>query len=470
MSSELVQIGFFDLENTNNGSNGTDEIIISEDLMALSDDDFEQAIVNRHAQLDQQEEAINAFAEAFKSRIIRERGELYLAAKTRLPHGRYLKLMERMGASSTTAQDYAKLFREHGDELSNARRVGHLGFRQWIRIARSPESHQIIAKLESGELEASPKAINAELEAAKQRAKEAEEKLAAKEQELTLFKDEVETNEQAHTTLVQSLEQKLEEKPEPVKVVEYQDTLETAAKVATLEQQIQDLEAKPDIPPETRIELDKLQLDLKNAKTQLGFYTTQNEALAKEIDGHREAAGRSLEDATALAGRLRIRQVWQYATDEIQASVRKFHTRVPSEIDRESFEGEENTRTAQTIDLLIETAMLLRKTLLSSDSTVDADIATTAISQYQAALPGPTISTDYQVLFAQYQQYVKAFPDEKLWWRAPNGGIMDMEVDRESHITYTRELLKSGDPYRIRCAIEGMKRTLGYGEINHATT
>ena len=67
----------------------------------------------------------------------------------------------------------------------------------------------------------------------------------------------------------------------------------------------------------------------------------------------------------------------------------------------------------------------------------------------------------YKDLFTQYQQHVKSQIEDKLWWKAPDSGIMSMEMAKEEHITYTRELLKSGDTYRISSAIECMKRTLG---------
>jgi len=338
----------------------------------------------------------------------------------------------------------------------------------WYKLA-SPSGQPVVRQLESGEINPTREDITKALEdlaEERKRNKELKQELEAKDKE-------VETNEQAHIALVQSLEQELEKKPEPVKVVEYQDTLETAAKVATLEAKIQEketkiyeLEGKPIIPPETQAELDKLQLELKNAKIERDFYAEHKEKLAEEVKTYQEASGRTFEEITALAGQLRIRQVWQYATTEFQASVRKFHSQIPSAIDLESFEGEEHTRTAQTIEVLEQTIAILKQLISHSGDTLEqADIVDAELFPIPVIHEGPTISTDYDELFDQYKQYVKGFPDEKLWWRAPNGGIMDMEMDRDAHITYTRELLKSGDPYRIRCAIEGMKRTLGYGEI-----
>jgi len=82
-------------------------------------------IADRHRELDQQEAAINAFVEAFKSRIIREKGELYRMAKVKLEHGKYLRLLKRMGVEPRTAQEYTQTLRELGDELANARHGAH---------------------------------------------------------------------------------------------------------------------------------------------------------------------------------------------------------------------------------------------------------------------------------------------------------------------------------------------------------
>lgn len=353
----------------------------------------------------------------------------------------------------------------------------------WHKLA-SPSGQTVVKQLESGEIQPTQEDIKKALEeekakaaAEKQRAEQLKQDLEAEQKAHSLFKDEVKANEQAYTALVESLEQQvqqLENKPAPEpqkiieyqRIIEYQDTLETAAKVASLEQQVKALEAKPNISPEKQKELENLQLELENAKTELGFYTTQNEALAKEINEHREAAGRSLEDATALAGRLRIRQVWQYATDEIQASLRKFHTRVPSEIDRESFEGEEHTRTYQTIEILEQTITFLRGTLPQATSSI-VDESEAPIAFIEASKPQQPVTTnvDPAKLFEQYRDFVKSLANDTLWWRAPDSGIMDMEMTKDEHIQYTRQMLKNGeefdDPYRIGCAVEGMKRTLG---------
>jgi len=305
-----------------------------------------------------------------------------------------------------------------------------------------------------------------------QRAREkAEKDLETKEREFALFKQEVETNEQAHVTLVQSLEQKLEEKPEPEKVIEYQDTLETAANVAILkatvkahETKIYELEGKSIISSETREELASLQHELKNAQIELGFYEKQNKDLADKNNQLSEESRRSFSENINIVGQLRIRQEWQYATGEVQAAIRKFHTKVPSEIDRKSFEGEENTRTYQTIEVLEQTAVMLKKTLLGSDNTVHADVFTVTIPQYQPALPDSSIPNEYQDLFAEYQQAVWNNPQPSLLWCAPDHNYTDQMREKEKHIQFTKELLRSGVDRRVRGAQEAMKRTLGTWE------
>jgi hypothetical protein len=301
-----------------------------------------------------------------------------------------------------------------------------------------------------------------------QRAREkAEKDLEAKERELALFKLEVDANEQAYTTLVQGLEQQLEEKPEPVKVIEYQDTLETAAKVATLEQQIKDLEDKPDIPPSVEQELASLKLDLNNAKVTLDFYTTQNAALAEKTKQLSEESTRSFVDNIAMVGQLRIRQEWQAATSVLQASHSAFHLKVPSEIDRESFEGEEHTRTAQTIEVLEQTIAMLKNTLPHSGDTLEqADIVDAEPFPmpviHEAKKPVIGIPPEYDELFAEYKQKVRSHPQPTLLWQA-HGYPLHM-IAPEKHIQFTKELLSSEVDRRVKAAVEVMKRTLGTWE------
>jgi hypothetical protein len=475
-AQELVQIGFFDMKPV--ASNGNSEIAIIADWSGLS----KEEATNYHVELEKREkqlDAIISFAEEQRKSVICEKSDLYSYMKATRSYDEWLVWLKYINVSYRSAQECIQMGTEYRTELTCTSGASRLLSRNQIRaIHRTGEGHDILAKVNSGDVKPNWEDLNKEIEAANQRTKEAEEKLEeerkAREEDQkqhSLFKDEVETNEQAHVTLVQSLEQKLEEKPEPEKiieyekVIEYQDTLETASKIAELETLIELFEAKPDIPPEKQKELEDLQRELKNAKTELGFYEEQNKALAEHVKQLGEESRRSFTENIAIVGQLRIRQEWQFATGELQASVRKFHTRIPSEIDRESFEGEEHNRTAETIEVLEQTIKLIKKTLLGSDSTIDADTAIPAIPQYQAALPGPDISIDPQALFAQYQQFVKSFPEEKLWWRAPQCGIKDMEMDKDLHIHYTRELLKSGDPFRITAAIEGMRRTLGYSMV-----
>lgn len=349
----------------------------------------------------------------------------------------------------------------------------------WYKLA-SPSGQTVVKQLESGEIKPTQEEIKKALEeekakaaAEKQRAEQLKQELEAEQKAHSLFKQEVESNEQAYTALVQSLEKQLEEKPEPEKVIEYQDTLETAAKVATLEEQIKALQNKSDITPEKQQELDNLQ-------TQLDFYEKQNKALADKNKQLSEESRRSFTENIASVGRLRIRQEWQFATTEVQASLRKFHTKVPSEIDRQSFEGEEHTRTYQTIEVLEQTIAFLRGTLPQATSSIvdepqdpialieasKQQSSTTTFSDNWESLATRTKPEDYWKLFEQYRQFVKNLANDTLWWIAPDSGIMDMEMSKEEHIHYTGQMLRNGqefnEPYRIGCAIECMKRTLAY--------
>ena len=457
----LVQVGFFDLEPVT--GNGTDETIISAEWASISDDDFEQVATERHRTLDQQEAVIDAF----KNLIINAKGELYIAAKARLEHGKYLELLTKMGVEPRTAQYYSKLARDHREELLNAKRVSHLSLRQWIKISQSPESHQIIAKIEAGKLETDPKTINAELEAVKQRAKDAEEKLAAKEREHSLFKNDVEFNSRVKEQAYVALKQKVTELENREPVTVYIDTEETAAKVCALQEQIRELEDKPNIPPSVEQELATLKLDLNNAQIQLDFYTKQNEALAAKNNQLSEESRRSFVDNITAVGQLRIRQEWQAATSVLQASHSAFHLKIPSQIDRESFEGEEHTRTAQTIEVLEQTIALLKNTLPHSGDVieqagiVDAELFPMAII-HEAGKPVIGIPTEYQALFDKYRQAALAHPNPTLLWKAHGYPLHMME--REKHIQFTKELLSSEVDRRVKAAIEAMKRTLGTWE------
>jgi len=459
----LVQIGFFDMEPV--ASNGNSEITVVADWSALPKNELIQEATEYHDRLEKQEQQLNAiirFAEEQKKSVIYEKGELYKFMKGKMDYEEWLDWLKSVDSSRSTANEYIQLATDYRTELT-ANAVGsRLSWRQMRAIHRSGEGHEILAKLESGEVKPTQEGINAELEAVKQRAKELEEKLAEERQAHSLFKDE-------HFTQIQTLEQKLEEKPEPVKVIEYRDTLETAARFAELKEQIEAIKAKPDITPEKQKELTNLQQELKNAQTQLDFYEKQNKALADKNKQLSEESRRSFTENITAVGRLRIRQEWQFATGEVQAAIRKFHTRIPSDIDLGSFEGEENTRTAQTIDLLIETATLLKKSLLGSDSTVDA--------QQVPVLASPEVSNsivigippEYQALFDEYKQAVLSFSDDvlvlgQLLWNAPGHGYIDQMMEPEKHIQFTKELLSSRVDRRIRAALSAMKIVLGIQE------
>jgi len=264
--------------------------------MALSEDDFEQAVINRHSQLDQQQEAINAFAEAFKSRVIREKGELYLACKARLPHGRYLKVLGRMSVSSTTAEDYAKLARDHGEELANSRRVGNLPFRQWIRISRSSESHQIIAKLESGEIEATPKAINTELEAAKQRNEELQETNQELQRSIDLFNEDRERERQEFENKIRTLQIDMHAKDEEILGHKQAQAL-IDQKLQSNDQELahlrEDLEKKPEpeqveklvTPPEVEANVKSMKEKITALEDENNKLLSSSSAKATEIEG-----------------------------------------------------------------------------------------------------------------------------------------------------------------------------------------
>lgn len=359
MNNELVQVGFFDLES-----------------------DMPQK--TWHIGLgDKLQDTLRQRAAKIKTVVAQANfiiGEELANAQKELTYknGGFVKwLEEEVGIDHERAYEFIRIW-EGYKMLALSANISGIGKKVLLKSSKDdvPESarQEIVTRHEAGE-----KITLATADEIVERHKAEIAKLQAEKERIQsqfdFYKQDAEQREDLLNARIDDLENAPQ--PEPVKVIEYQDTLETAAKVATLEQQIKALEAKPNISPEKQQELEKLQLNLKNAQTELDFYTKQNRALAEEVKKLGEESGRSYAESVALAGRLRIRQEWQYATGEVQAALRKFHTRVPSEIDRESFEGEEHTRTSQTIEILEHTILVLKQTLPRLDATltiVDARI------------------------------------------------------------------------------------------------
>jgi hypothetical protein len=80
---------------------------------------------------------------------------------------------------------------------------------------------------------------------------------------------------------------------------------------------------------------------------------------------------------------------------------------------------------------------------------------------------GP-IPDEHRDLLARYQQKVfdprtSATPI----WRAPDSGHKNSMFGKIDHIKYTKSLLRSSEPSKVKAALEAMKRTLGeYEEVN----
>jgi len=100
-------------------------------------------------------------------------------------------------------------------------------------MARSPEGRQIAAKIEAGEIEATPKAVNAELEAAKQRAKELEEENKQLQGSFTLFKEQT---EQERENERQEQQRKLDIKEKELQLLQWEKALKESEYEAKLDQ------------------------------------------------------------------------------------------------------------------------------------------------------------------------------------------------------------------------------------------
>src|SRR2546421_600807 len=450
----LVQAGFFDLEEVSNGT------------VTQTPLDFE-ATVAQVKSLIEEDNALGRQQEEIAARRYEIRVQIGFSLialqqeHAKRGYGDFIAFAEKEFGykSRNTVYDHMHVAERLGN--LNVLHGGHSNWKTAIELARPSTSDTIIEQVLEGSIEANPEAIK------QARKDEAEAKQRAKQlqNELEAEKRERETNDQAHAILVQVLEQQLEEKPEPERVIEYQDTLETAAKVATLEQQIKALEDKPNIPLETEQELDRLKANLKNAKDELSFYTTQNAALAERNKQLTEESNRSLVDHIAAVGRLRIRQEWQAATSVLQASHSQFHTKIPSKIDRESFEGEEYTRTAQTIEVLEQTIALLKQLMPHSSTLEEANITdaesfpTPALIEAKKPVIG--IPPEYQALFAKYEQAVLDLDEyDLLVWSATDYGYTDQMMKPEKHIQFTKELLSTEVDRRVNAAIEAMRTTL----------
>jgi len=204
-----------------------------------------------------------------------------------------------------------------------------LGFRQWIGIARSPERDQIVTKIEAGVIEPTPKAVNAEIEAAKQREMEAkraavdavkakrkaEEEAATAQQQLGIF--------QSHSQLAQS---KIDELNKQITdLVKQIKTIETPERVEV-------------IPQETKEKIASLEAQVKTIAEQKGMLYQETEKLTAELRKQRDAnESRRKQEQYEFE----IKSGWKKATEALYKALSQFIGQIPSPIATQVFEGDE---------------------------------------------------------------------------------------------------------------------------------
>ena len=331
MNNEIVQRGLFGIEQT---TNEPDEIVIDATWASLSETEFDQAATDFHKQLDQQENV----RKMMTNEVIRKKGELYMAYKSKMGHGKFYRWLEAINVSPTKAQDYMMIVEKLGEELSNPPHGGDLAFRQWREIARSPEQKQIIAKINSGEIEATSKAINAELEAAKQRAKAEKEARERAEEDANRAKAKAQSAQIAQSQLEQeisTLKSKLETMARPQEKIIYEDTPETRNTLANLKKKQDDL----------LNELRRKEKNLEEIKVHNAKFAEENRKLTERMR-------QNLEQEEAIKERLRVQNQWRRATDKCYSNITQFISEIPSPIDQESLDGDDWARQAQCIEIL----------------------------------------------------------------------------------------------------------------------
>lgn len=166
---DIVQTGFFSLDPMNN------EIVVIDDWGKLTKEELLQEATVYHDKLEKQEQSIDAiirFAQQQKKNVIYEKGELYAYMKDNQTYQEWLDWLKSINVSYVAAQEYIRLATEYRTEFIYTGGISKFSRNQMRAIHQSGEGHQILAKLESGEIK--PDAIKAEIKAAKDRAEEAE--------------------------------------------------------------------------------------------------------------------------------------------------------------------------------------------------------------------------------------------------------------------------------------------------------
>jgi len=411
-------------------------------------------------------------------------GQNLIAVKAKLPHGQYLPwLKAEFEMSERQARNFTRVATRF--ETKSAI-IADLSPTIIYELAAPSTSDEIVDGVISGEIDPTLEAIRAEKEQEKARADEEERLRKELEQEFTLFKNQTridldqakgnlsakenelkltQENKKLQEDKVKALEDENKKIKEEKTQIVKEDTDETKADLENKGKELQEAKAKLE-------ELEKKEKQLEKDKKTLSDEATKLAAALKKQTDENAAIARQERYEN------RVKEQCRKSNETIQKAITQFVGQLPTTQASQVYTFDEWAQLDQTDKLLdyCKEAIAHAKQEQHNSQLIDAN-SSNDLAVYDSQEPhaiesdqshAPAIEhfatdIDSEALFAQYQQYVKTFPEEKLWWRAPQCGIKDMEMDRDLHIHYTRELLKSGDPYRITAAIEGMRRTLGYG-------
>jgi hypothetical protein len=385
--SDLVQTGFFDAPSIIDD----DTIVISADWIVLSDEEFKQEASKLHRILDQQESVIDAL----KNKIIREKGELYLAAKAKLGHGKFHEWLEGVGVSHSSANEYMLIVKRLGDDISNSRRGVNLSLRQWREIARSPERKQIVAKIESGDLEPTAQAVSAEIEATKRRAAEEAARKAhadalAAQQELFLYKESATHEIEELGSQIQALKEEMATLTSPeIEIREIAKEVippSVTLKVETLQEQVNTLtlsleSQKETISPETQKKMETLQKQLDKLKEERKLQESTLESQKERIHKLNADIDTFIHKREFAENADRIRQGWRLITSEAHSCLMRLLGQWPTPIDVQAFDADDWARVdhlKSTLQRVLEECNHLR--FSGEGIIVDMNTSTRALS------------------------------------------------------------------------------------------
>lgn len=435
-------------------------------------------------------------------------GKNLLEVKGILPHGMYKPWIEsNFPMSYRTARIFTQISKKLGNKMAESAILSGWNMDELLELASAPDDfidQALISDVPPSKEEIKQAKLQAKLDK-EARARAEAEKLAMQTQLFDLqessqteintlteqYDAKIQKLTEQYSTVIQQLKdemQELEENATPkIEFIEVpKEVLPLSVKnnLESLQNRVNELTSnleteKKAIPPEAQKQMEDLQAE---AKRQTEALQKQLEAL-KEKNRLQEQANKAQQERIQhLDGQLkiaikdritsendeRIRQEWRSITSEARSCLMRLLGGWPTSLDIHSFESDDWERLSQlkaTLKRVLEECDNLNyggDDMIINDNEVEPPIAFIESSKPQQPV---TTAIDPTKLFDEYRQFVKDQPSEKLWWKAPDNGIMDMEMTKDDHVHYTRQILKNGEElgneYYIKAAIEGMQRTLG---------